>query len=123
MSVTALTDSNFEQVIESNDIVVIDFWAQWCEPCKTFAEIFAHAATQHPDIAFASVDIETETTLAADFNVRSVPLLIIMRQQVVVFMESGVIPESGLTDLLTQARAIDMQQLHQQIHEQQVSEQ
>lgn len=114
-----LTDANFDDVIKQADIMLIDFWASWCEPCKAFAPVFAQAAQAYPDITFGKVNIEQETQLAADFAVRSVPLIVVLREQVVIYSEAGAMTKAGLDELIQQARAVDMQAVREKIKAQQ----
>lgn len=115
MAIVTLTHENFDDIINTNELVLIDFWAEWCEPCKSFATIFKKTAKDYPEIIFGQVDIEQETELAEDFNVRSIPLLMVLNQGVVVFSESGVIPASGLSDLIRQAQQLDMTEVLESI--------
>src|SRR4051812_12579822 len=94
-----ITSANFEQVITENDIVVIDFWAQWCQPCLAFAPIFEQVASQSPDVTFGKVNTEEAQDLAAEFAIRSIPTLMVFRQKVLLFNESGVLPAAALKDL------------------------
>lgn len=108
MSLEILTKQNFDDIVANNDIVLIDFWAQWCQPCLAFAEIYEKCAVQHDDVVFGKVNVEEETELAADFQIRSIPQLLVIRQSVVVYAESGTLPESALNDLIVQAKGLDM---------------
>ena len=121
MAIVTLTHKNFDDIINTKELVLIDFWAEWCEPCKSFATIYETTAKDYPEIAFGQVDIEHETELAEDFNVRSIPLLMVLKQGVVVFSESGVIPASGLSDLIRQAQQLDMTELLKDISKQENS--
>ncbi|NKB46397.1 MAG: thiol reductase thioredoxin [Legionellales bacterium] len=114
MNLVTLTADNFEQVLGQKDLTVIDFWAQWCQPCLTFADTFVQVAKRFPDITFAKVDVEAETELAADFSVRSIPLLVILKQRTIVFAESGSLPESTLIELIEQAQALDLNAVSEQ---------
>jgi len=113
MAIMELTSQNFDEIISGNDIVVVDFWASWCHPCTIFSETFAKVANAHPDIAFAKVNIEEDAKLADDFNVRSIPLVMILKKGVVIYSEAGAMPEAALTELIEQARAVDMQAVTQ----------
>lgn len=117
MAILTLNKTNFDEVIANNDLVVVDFWATWCVPCKTFSEVFQTVAEQHNDVIFGSIDVDAETDLAADFNVRSIPWLLILRQNIAVFAESGAMSVSALNDLLAQAKALDMHKVRKQIEE------
>ncbi len=117
MSVIALTAANFDEVVDNRDMVVIDFWAQWCGPCKSFAPVFKAVSEQYPDVLFANVDTEKETKLAEDFNIRSIPLVMILRQNIVVYSESGALPASALEDLIEQAKALDMDAVRAQLQD------
>lgn len=115
--VMEVTATNFSQVIENNDIVIIDFWAPWCGPCKSFAPIFEAADLANPDVTFAKINTEEEQELGAHFQIRSIPTLMVFREKVGVFSEAGVLPQSALDDLLSQVRALDMEQIHKEIAE------
>lgn len=109
---------NFAELIQNNDIVVVDFWAPWCGPCKSFAPTFEAFAQAHKDEAiFAKVNTEEEEELAAHFQIRSIPTLMVFREQVVVFMQPGVLPESALEQLLEQVKTLDMVQVRREISE------
>ena len=112
------TKDNFAEVIENNDIVVVDFWAPWCGPCQSFAPIFEAAAEANTDAAFVKVNTEGEQELAAHFQIRSIPTLMVFREKVLVFAQPGVLPESALAKLLTEVKALDMEQVHKDIAEQ-----
>ncbi len=115
MPVTELNVENFKETIDGNDIVVVDFWAPWCGPCKTFAPIFEEAAQRHEKVCFAKVNTEDQPDLASTFQIRSIPTLMIFREKVIVFSQAGVLPGSALDDLLQQAASLDMQKVHEEV--------
>lgn len=117
MAIITLTKDNFDQTVAANDFVIVDFWAKWCQPCKGFSKIIAAAAEKYKDVVFGSVDIEAEPELANDFNVRSVPLILVLRESVIVFAESGALPASALETLIQQAKALDMKEIRKRIEE------
>ncbi|GAB4222935.1 MAG: thioredoxin [Gammaproteobacteria bacterium] len=115
MAVLELTKVNFDKVIADNDIVLIDFWAEWCEPCKAFAVVYARLAEEYPSLIFGKVDIQQEPELADDFNIRSIPQLIVIRQNIVVASETGAMPADILRDLIEQVSALDMNKLRKEL--------
>ncbi|MDT8388787.1 MAG: thioredoxin [Thiogranum sp.] len=119
MATIELTDKNFRETIENNDIVLVDFWASWCGPCQTFAPIFEKASEEHPDLAFAKVNTEEQMELAAQFQVRSIPMLAIFRDQILIFSQPGALPASALNQLIEQAQALDMDKVRADVAEQQ----
>ena len=115
MATIHLTKDNFEQVVTENDTVIVDFWAPWCGPCKGFAPVFESASEKHTDVVFAKVNTDEEQELAAYFQIRSIPTLMLFRERVVLFSQAGALPASGLESVLTQAKALDMKQVHEDI--------
>jgi thioredoxin 1 len=112
-----LTADDFRDTIEDNDIVLVDFWADWCGPCKMFAPIYAEAAEEHEDVVFAKVDTEVQQELAAAFQIRSIPTLMAFRDNVLIFNQAGALPKESLLDLIGQIKALDMDEVHRQIAE------
>jgi thioredoxin 1 len=112
-----LTAEDFRDTIEDNDIVLVDFWADWCGPCKMFAPIYADAAEEHEDVVFAKVDTEAQQELAAAFQIRSIPTLMAFRDNVLIFNQAGALPKESLMDLIGQIKALDMEEVHRQIAE------
>jgi thioredoxin 1 len=117
MAVLELTQDNFEATVTGNKMVIIDFWAPWCGPCKSFAPVFEAAAEKHPDVVFAKVNSDDEQALAGHFGIRSIPTIMLFREEIVVFMQAGALPASGLESVLTQAKALDMDQVRRDIAE------
>jgi len=115
MATITLTQDNFEETVRGNDIVLVDFWAEWCGPCRMFGPIFEKAAETHTDIVFGKVDTEAQQELAGAFGIQSIPTLMVFREQVQVFGQPGALPEAALEDLIGQVRALDMEEIHRQV--------
>ena len=117
MGTLEITKENFEATIDENDIVLLDFWAEWCGPCKRFGPIFEDAAGRHPDLVFGKIDTEAQQELAGAFGIMSIPTLMVFRENVIVFSQPGALPESALEDIIGQVRALDMEEVHASVAE------
>ncbi len=119
MATVAVTADTFDDIVSSTDIVLLDFWAAWCGPCRTFGPIFERVSEKHPHITFAKIDTEVEQQLAAQFRIMSIPTLMVLRDKVVLFAQPGVVPEEGLDALIEQVRNLDMDEVRKVIAEEQ----
>ena len=115
MSTVSLTKDNFEQVVTGNDVVIVDFWAPWCAPCRAFAPTFEQASEQHADVVFAKVNTEEQQEVAGAFDIRSIPTLMVFREQVILYAESGSLPAPALEQVIARAKDIDMPAVHREI--------
>lgn len=123
MATIDLTKDNFEEVVTGNDMVVIDFWAPWCGPCRGFAPVFEAASEKYPDIVFAKINSDDEQELAGHFGIRSIPTLMVFREKVILFSQAGALPASSLDSVIGQAKALDMAKVHAEIAQQQAQQQ
>jgi thioredoxin 1 len=119
MATVELTKDNFEQTVNGNPIVIVDFWAPWCGPCRGFAPVYEKASEAHPDVVFAKVNSDEQQELAGAFNIRSIPTLMVFREKVILFQQAGALPGQALDQVLTQAKSLDMTKVHQEIAQQQ----
>ena len=118
MPVVELTKDNFEQVVTANATVIVDYWAPWCGPCRGFAPVFEKVAESHPDVVFAKVNTDDEQEIAAHFQIRSIPTLMVFREQIIVFSQPGALPQGAFEQVVTKAKALDMAQVRQQLEQQ-----
>ena len=119
MATINLTKENLESTIMNNDTVIIDFWAEWCGPCKMFGPIFEEASNRHPDVVFAKVDTESEQELAQYFQVRSIPMVVAFREQIGIFQQPGLMQGPQLDEVLGKIKALDMDQVRADIAKEQ----
>ncbi|MEU7477891.1 thioredoxin [Lentzea sp. NPDC042327] len=115
MATVELTTENFDEVVGGSGIVLVDFWAEWCGPCRAFAPTYEAASEKHEDLVFGKVDTEAQQELAATFGIRSIPTLMIVREGVVLFAQPGALPGNALDDLIEQARGVDMEEVHAKV--------
>jgi thioredoxin 1 len=117
MATVNLTKDSFEQAVLDNDIVLVDFWAEWCGPCRSFGPVYEKVSEQYPSVVFGKVDTEAEQELAGFFNIRSIPTLMAFRDRIGIFSQPGALPESALVDLIGQIEGLDMEAVRQEIEE------
>ena len=122
MAVVELTKENFEQVVTSNATVIVDYWAPWCGPCRGFAPVFEKVSEMHPDVVFAKVNTDVEQEIAAHFQIRSIPTLMVFREQVIVFSQPGALPQGAFEQVVEKAKTLDMEMVRKQIAEQEAAE-
>ena len=118
MAVMELTKDNFEQVITSNQTVIVDYWAPWCGPCRGFAPVFERVAEANPDVVFAKVNTDDEQEIAQHFQIRSIPTLMVFREQIIVFSQPGALPQNALEQIVEKAKGLDMEEVRKQIAQQ-----
>ncbi len=115
MAAIELTKENFADVAAANDIVMVDFWAPWCGPCRSFAPVYEQVSAAYPNIVFSKINTEIEQELSEHFEIRSIPTLMAIREQVVIFMQAGAIPAAVLHDIISKVQALDMAEVHKEI--------
>jgi len=118
MAVMELTKENFESVVTTHPTVIVDYWAPWCGPCRGFAPVFERVAEANPDIVFAKVNTEDEQEIAAHFQIRSIPTLMVFRDQIIVFSQPGALPQNALEQVVAKAKTLDMEEVRKQIAKQ-----
>jgi thioredoxin len=121
VAATVATKDNFETLVNDNDIVIVDFWAPWCGPCRSFAPTFEAASEKYPDVVFAKVNTDEEQELAGTFQIRSIPTLMVFRQKIILFAQPGALPGSALDTLVEKAKSLDMDEIRREIAAQSAS--
>src|SRR6185503_2174328 len=119
MATVELPQGNFEKTVNENAMVIVDFWAPWCGPCRGFAPVYEKASETHPDVVFAKVNTDEEQELAGAFSIRSIPTLMVFRDKVILFQQAGALPGNALEQVITQAKSVDMAKVHQEVASQQ----
>ncbi len=122
MAVVELTKDNFEQVITSNETVIVDYWAPWCGPCRGFAPVFDRVAEKNPDVVFAKVNTEEEQEIAAHFQIRSIPTLMVFRDRIILYSEAGALPQNALEEIVAKTKELDMDEVRAQIDKQEAAQ-
>ena len=123
MATVDITKDTLQDTIANNEIVIIDFWAPWCGPCKSFAPIYDAVSDKHEDVVFAKINTEEEQELAASFQIRSIPTLMIFREQIAIFSQAGMLPESALEEVIGKTKELDMDQVRKEVAEHQAQAQ
>ena len=115
MATIELSKENFNATIENNDVVIVDFWASWCGPCRMFAPTFEAVSEQYPNVVFAKLNTEDQQELAASFNIRSIPTLMVFREKIIVFTQAGMLPKAGFEQVVQKSLELDMAKVHAEI--------
>jgi thioredoxin 1 len=118
MATMDLTKENFETTVNENPMVIVDFWAPWCGPCKGFAPVYEQASEAYPGVVFAKVNTDEQQELAGDFGIRSIPTLMVFRDKVILFQQAGALPRTALDQVITQVKSLDMTQVQEEIRKQ-----